>query len=417
MDTISRRRLLYATQKHRKDALIEFIRAELNRCFALYDKKEINTRYLETMAFITDMISEHRRNPEGSRLHRIVPTVSKFFTDLDLTRAYTFYNQKARFSQRSFVPPSFNEIRDLLNVAQVHATCTDKVQMISFDGDQTLYSDGSCISNQSIIDSIVRLLQDGVVIAIVTAASYLDNASGYERRIDLLLQHFRQVKLPAEKLSNFYVLGGECNYLFQCNKDAHLEYIDPQRWQPGVFDYSPADVVPVLDKAQSVIETCVAELGIQARLIRKERAVGIIPKVPGHRLKREALDETAYAVSSALKKQFLNVPFCSFNGGNDVFVDIGDKSIGIRGLLKLTGIAKEHCLHVGDQFFSHGNDYACRDTCATIWITSPKETAEVLDFVISEVEMNTQPATASSSDAGGAAKRARIEGAQTQDVK
>ena len=197
--------------------------------------------------------------------------------------------------------------------------------------------------------------------------------------------------------------------------------------QPGVFDYSPADVVPVLDKAQSVIETCVAELGIQARLIRKERAVGIIPKVPGHRLKREALDETAYAVSSALKKQFLNVPFCSFNGGNDVFVDIGDKSIGIRGLLKLTGIAKEHCLHVGDQFFSHGNDYACRlvlrstkkirfwcdhkrnwtdfafgffcnscklqhrflhnkrDTCATIWITSPKETAEVLDFVISEV--------------------------------
>jgi hypothetical protein len=223
-----------ATQHHRGDALIEFIREELRRCFEMYDKDEVDRRYVETLAYITNLIDAHRRQPHKSRLSCLVPTVTRFFTELDLVKAYDFYNRKTRISSRMFVAPSFNEIRHMLNVAQVHATCSRKVRMITFDGDQTLYADGECITNQSIIDSIVRLMKDGVVIAVVTAASYGSVAEGYELRIALLLEEFVKAELPREILANFFVGGGECNYMFRCNDHARLTYIPREQWQPGM---------------------------------------------------------------------------------------------------------------------------------------------------------------------------------------
>jgi hypothetical protein len=46
-------------------------------------------------------------------------------------------------------------------------------------------------------------------------------------------------------------------------------------------------------------------------------------------------------------------------GGNDVFVDIGDKSWGVRACQRyFGGIDAAHTLHVGDQFLSAGaNDF------------------------------------------------------------
>lgn len=48
-----------------------------------------------------------------------------------------------------------------------------------------------------------------------------------------------------------------------------------------------------------------------------------------------------------------------FLGGNDVFVDIGDKSWGVQSCQKyLGGIEGSKTLHVGDQFLSAGaNDF------------------------------------------------------------
>jgi IMP and pyridine-specific 5'-nucleotidase len=48
-----------------------------------------------------------------------------------------------------------------------------------------------------------------------------------------------------------------------------------------------------------------------------------------------------------------------FTGGNDVFVDIGDKSWGVRALQRyFGGIDRSMTLHVGDQFLSAGaNDF------------------------------------------------------------
>ena len=52
----------------------------------------------------------------------------------------------------------------------------------------------------------------------------------------------------------------------------------------------------------------------------------------------------------------------SFSGGNDVFVDIGNKYYGVRACQKyLGGIEGSQTLHVGDQFLSAGaNDFKVR---------------------------------------------------------
>ena len=73
------------------------------------------------------------------------------------------------------------------------------------------------------------------------------------------------------------------------------------------------------------------------------------------------------------------LPFCAFNGnriidklmiswlmhlvgGNDVFVDIGDKSWGVQVCQKFFGgIEGGKTLHIGDQFLSAGaNDFKVR---------------------------------------------------------
>ena len=77
------------------------------------------------------------------------------------------------------------------------------------------------------------------------------------------------------------------------------------------------------------------------------------------------------------------IPFCAFNGGNDVFVDIGDKSFGVRVCQSFFhGIEGSKTLHVGDQFLSVGaNDFKARSACTTAWIANPRETVQLLDEI------------------------------------
>lgn len=77
------------------------------------------------------------------------------------------------------------------------------------------------------------------------------------------------------------------------------------------------------------------------------------------------------------------LPFCAFNGGNDVFVDIGDKSWGVRACQGFfDGIEGARTLHVGDQFLSAGaNDFKARLACTTAWIAGPGETVALMDEI------------------------------------
>ena len=70
-------------------------------------------------------------------------------------------------------------------------------------------------------------------------------------------------------------------------------------------------------------------------------------------------------------------------GGNDIFVDIGDKSWGVMACQQyFGGIAGGRSLHVGDQFLSAGaNDFKARLASTTAWIANPAETVYLLDEI------------------------------------
>ncbi|KAE8454502.1 hypothetical protein EG329_000125 [Mollisiaceae sp. DMI_Dod_QoI] len=172
-------------------------------------------------------------------------------------------------------------------------------------------------------------------------------------------------------------------------------------------------ITALLDLAEYSLKECIANLSLPAIVLRKERAVGIIPKVTGYKFPRESLEETVMVVQKKLEmsKVGKELPFCAFNGGNDVFVDIGDKSWGVLVCQNYFGVLhnvsattsesssvsaygedKRHggkeervqirgdrTLHVGDQFLSAGsNDFKARVVGTTAWIASPTETVELL---------------------------------------
>ena len=46
------------------------------------------------------------------------------------------------------------------------------------------------------------------------------------------------------------------------------------------------------------------------------------------------------------------------------------------------GVHGVKTLHIGDQFLNTGNDYAARDVCPCVWITSPEETTYILKSIL-----------------------------------
>ena len=85
----------------------------------------------------------------------------------------------------------------------------------------------------------------------------------------------------------------------------------------------PAEVYPLLIKV--VIDACVSAY---LQVVRKERAVGVVPAVP---TVYEVLEEIVFTVQAQLVDT--PMPFCAFNGGADVFVDVGNKSLGLESLM------------------------------------------------------------------------------------
>jgi IMP and pyridine-specific 5'-nucleotidase len=196
--------------------------------------------------------------------------------------------------------------------------------------------------------------------------------------------------MTADQIANFLVVGGECNYLLRCEtqamtvKDgdgndrvinkARLKPMYPEEWQadhlqgpkPAYWDQD--EVKRLLDIAEQVMNLAAKELKLRARILRKERAIGLFPggadmvkKVPvGHgskKLKQESLDEVVLRILEAIRMQQvpISLPFCVFNGGTDAWLDIGNKSVGVAALQGYFGLQPAQCLHVGDQVRSSHN--------------------------------------------------------------
>jgi IMP-specific 5''-nucleotidase. len=238
------------------------------------------------------------------------------------------------------------------------------------------------------------LLRKNVKIGIVTAAGYTTADKYYTRLHGLLDALANNAELTPAQKQSLIIMGGEANYLFAFSPSSPhlLEPIPRERWlTPEMASWDERDISELLDVAEEALRECIKTLNLPATLMRKDRAVGIVPNPPETRIPRESLEETVLVVqkilelSSAGRKK--KVPFCAFNGGRDVFVDIGDKSWGVKVCQRWFGtdlpggmIKGENTLHVGDQFLSAGaNDFRARSVGTTAWIASPAETVELLD--------------------------------------
>lgn len=325
----------YMLSTHRRDGLIEWMKEMLMHSFVL-DAKE---SYHGTMRFFEELIDEHRRNPEKSRLSQFVPSVGVFHTHLPLHHAFRIYDNKYSISLRRHIAPSFNEIRHILNLAQILAI-GDTLKLISFDGDQTLYDDGGNFdaNNDELALAIIRLLCHDVKVAVVTAAGYGWSGSKYEVRLKGLLSRMVDENMTKEQIENFYVFGGESNYLFQCtllDSDVDTSHLSPfpkkeeesnipiptaplavtvpsspvpgnanhhatsekilrarlipvpiAAWQaddlngPKPYFWPEAEVRSLLDVAEGTMRQTVEDLRLRARIMRKERSVGCFPGGP-----------------------------------------------------------------------------------------------------------------------------------------
>ncbi|CAG8807016.1 13018_t:CDS:2, partial [Dentiscutata erythropus] len=172
-----------------------------------------------------------------------------------------------------------------------------KLKLITFDGDMTLYGDGKDFEQDSeLVKLLVKLLEFDFNVCVVTAAGYPGDAQRYEQRLSGLLKGF-----------------------------------------------------------EKTLQRCINDMKLPCTILRKSRAVGIVPQ-PNVKIFREQLDECvlstqhsliSYLQSSSGKQHSL--PFCAFNGGSDVWVDIGNKLIGVRILQNFLGATPAETLHVGDQ--------------------------------------------------------------------
>ncbi|KAI0130562.1 imp-specific 5'-nucleotidase-like protein [Xylariales sp. AK1849] len=415
----TRYRVEYALKTHRRDQFIEWIKGLLAVPFVLYSQptgvfetnsvsftqmsEEAHRRYAEIMRDVEVMLDDHighqrEANPFPSKLKLLVPSIGLFFTRLPLEAAFKYQDHKRFISSRRFVSPSFNDVRLILNSAQIMAVTTyGTLQLATFDGDVTLYDDGeSLLPTSPVISRLIDLMRKNVKIGIVTAAGYATADRYYGRLHGLLDAISQSLVLTAQQKQNIVIMGGEANYMFEFDGDAEhlLAPIPKEQWlTQEMASWSDASITSLLDVAEAALGDCIKTMNLPATLMRKDRAVGIIPISPSIRIPRESLEETVLVVQKILELSvgghgFNNkvVPFCAFNGGRDVFVDIGDKSWGVNVCQKWFGggggkmIKAENTLHVGDQFLSAGsNDFKARSVGTTAWIASPAETVELLN--------------------------------------
>ncbi|KAK9469445.1 IMP-specific 5-nucleotidase [Lipomyces arxii] len=414
-------RVEYALKSHRRDGFIEWIKGLLAVPFILHSEpaayiqrveswEDATTttrqQYAAIMRDIEQLIADSIANdtngtPYLAKLRHLVPSVGRFFTHLPMEQAFYIEDTKRAISCRRLVSPSFNDVRLILNTAQVLSLSAgpEPLRLVTLDGDVTLYEDGKTLTHDSkVIPVLLELLKRDVAVGIVTAAGYGDpSGTKYKERLEgiIVAVHDSQELLPKQK-RNLLVMGGESNFLFRFSVDSGtLVYVDPEEWiLPEMKAWDEDDIQSLLDLAEEVICSCKEVMNLNGEIIRKDRAVGIVP-LPDKKMIREDLEEVVLGAQRRLEFSEVGrkLHFCAFNGGSDVWVDIGDKRLGVLALQKYLGnISGNQTLHVGDQFASIGaNDFKARLAACTVWVADPSETVEALQQLRMFIDMAHEP--------------------------
>lgn len=249
-----------------------------------------------------------------------MPTVGTFFTPLLLEDAFIYQDQRRFISRRRFVAPSFNDVRLILNTAQLMALVRSKqIRLVTFDGDVTLYDDGSSLTpDNPVIPRLLRLLKRDIKIGIVTAAGYTEASKYYERLKGLIDAVSEDPTLTAEQKNGLAILGGESNFFFRYDQSSpyRLTWVNREEWLlDEMRAWKDEDITDLLNVAEASLRECLSNLHLPASVLRKDRAVGIYP-VNGQKMHREQLEETVLVVQSTLEMSAVGarLPFCAFNG-------------------------------------------------------------------------------------------------------
>ena len=212
-----------------------------------------------------------------SKLKLLVPSVGVFFTPLCLSDAFVHQDARRFISRRRFVAPSFNDVRLILNTAQAMTLARQggPLDLVTFDGDVTLYEDGGSLERDSpLVPRLLALLRRGTRVAIVTAAGYTEAVKYYER-LHGVLDALVESDLAPELRDNLVVLGGESNYMYRFD-GASAARLAPVPHKEGMLDemlaWRQVDIEELLDLAEIALKACVENFRLSAQVVRKDRS-------------------------------------------------------------------------------------------------------------------------------------------------
>jgi len=108
---------------------------------------------------------------------------------------------------------------------------TGRIELMTFDGDVTLYDDGESLQPENpAIPRLLSLLKRGIKVGLVTAAGYLDAIKYYDR-LHGLLDAVHNAEDLGDNKKNLIVMGGEANYLFKYSDTfPYLEKVPREEW-------------------------------------------------------------------------------------------------------------------------------------------------------------------------------------------
>jgi len=220
-----------------------------------------------------------------------------------LKDAFIYQDARRFISSRRFVAPSFNDLRLILNTAQVMSLVrSGPLELVTFDGDVTLYDDGESLSPENeVIPRILNLMRKGCRIGIVTAAGYTE-PNKYYGRLYGLLDAIHDSNMSAELKENLIVMGGESNFLFRFSDSSpdRLLVVPRDEWAlDEMRTWYEEDITELLNVAEAALRDCVNNMRLDAVILRKERAVGIVSS-GGRKFAREQLEETVLVTQKIL---------------------------------------------------------------------------------------------------------------------
>ena len=144
-------------------------------------------------------------------------------------------------------------------------------------------------------------MQRGSKIGIVTAAGYTEAKRYYERLFGLL-NAIQTSTLPLESKQNLIIMGGESNFCFKFDENSPdmLRFVPREEWLlKEMLSWHESDIKELLDLAEASLKDTIKNFRMEALVVRKERAVGIIPR-DGHKFCRETLEETVLILQKIL---------------------------------------------------------------------------------------------------------------------